>query len=238
MRALFISDLHLCEQVPENTAAFLRFLEGPTRRAQALYILGDLFEYWAGDDDRTGLADTVAEALRGAACDGTQLYFVAGNRDFLLGERFAEHAGLTRLTDPTCIELDGSAFLLTHGDTLCTDDETYQRFRTQVRNPAWQQAFLAKPLQERRAMIEQLREHSESAKQTKALEIMDVNTAAVADAIRQNGYPCLIHGHTHRPGHHRFELDGRACHRWVLPDWHGKAVYLRWDGRALAFGEA
>lgn len=238
MKALFIADLHLCEQESETTAAFFDFLKDTAPTADALYILGDLFEYWAGDDDETPLSRDVAEALARVSKQGTRCYFVAGNRDFLLRDRFANAADLQILPDPTLINLDGHRFLISHGDALCTDDATYQQFRRQVRAPDWQTSFLAKPLAERRQVIEQLRRHSETAKRDKALDIMDVNPNAVADLLRRNDYAPLIHGHTHRPAHHTLTVDGKTCERWVLSDWHGNATYLEWDAGTLKYGGA
>lgn len=236
MRALFISDLHLCEQEPGNTRALLAFLETTAARADALYILGDLFEYWAGDDDDTPLARAVAEALRLVVERGTSAYFVAGNRDFLLGPAFAARAGLTLLPDPSPVIVNGQRFLVSHGDALCTDDDAYQQFRRQVRDPVWREDFLSKPLAQRRQLVEQLRRHSEEAKRGKSLEIMDVNQRAVAALLRAHDYPWLIHGHTHRPARHALQIDGRHCERWVLSDWRGSPTYLEWDAGRLAFG--
>ncbi|NMF95965.1 UDP-2,3-diacylglucosamine diphosphatase [Aromatoleum toluolicum] len=231
MSALFIADLHLADQRPDNTRAFLDLLAGRAREVGSLYILGDLFEYWAGDDDRDSpLNREIGDALATLAARGTQIGFVAGNRDFLVGEHFARRAGLIILSDPTVVDLDGRRVLLTHGDTLCTDDHAYQAFRQQVRDPQWQRAFLARPLEERKQVIDGLRRHSETAKQEKAMEIMDVNTAAVDALLRAHGYPTLIHGHTHRPARHLHQVDGRACERWVLSDWRGTASWLLWDG--------
>ncbi|MBD5800751.1 UDP-2,3-diacylglucosamine hydrolase [Azoarcus sp. Aa7] len=237
MSALFIADLHLADQCPDNTRALLDLLAGQAREVGSLYILGDLFEYWAGDDDRDSpLNREVGEALARLAARGTQIGFVAGNRDFLVGEHFARHAGLIILADPTVVDLDGRRVLLTHGDSLCTDDHAYQAFRQQVRDPQWQRAFLSRPLEERKLVIEGLRRHSETAKQEKAQEIMDVNTAAVDALLRAHDYPTLIHGHTHRPARHLHQVDGRACERWVLSDWRGTASWLLWDGTDFRSG--
>lgn len=233
MKALFIADLHLCEQEPKTVRAFLDFLRETAAGADALYILGDLFEYWAGDDDRTPLTITVATALKALADQGTQCYFLAGNRDFLLGPEFAALAGLQILADPTLITLDGRSLLLSHGDALCTDDAAYQQFRRQVRTATWQKEFLHKPLPQRREVIEQVRRHSETAKREKVLEIMDVNRDAVADLLRRHDYVSMIHGHTHRPATHSLLIDGHSCERWVLSDWHGAPTYLMWDNGAL-----
>lgn len=234
METYFISDLHLAEDRPALTAVFEAFLRGPCRQAKALYILGDLFEYWAGDDDADApLNRRVAAALAREAERGLAIYFMAGNRDFLLGPAYARQAGMTLLPDPSEAVLDGQRLLLMHGDSLCTDDAPYQAYRRQVRDPAYQAGFLAQPLAARHAFIEQLRQKSEAAKQEKAAEIMDVNAEAVAAVFRKHGFPILIQGHTHRPAHHRLEVDGRACERWVLADWHDSAPYLAWTGSAL-----
>ena len=228
--ALFISDLHLSDAQPDTLRVFMSFLRGPARSAEALYILGDLFEYWAGDDDLDApLRRTVRDALTDLSRAGGSIFFLAGNRDFLLGNAFAQAARIELLPDPTLIEIAGQAVLLTHGDTLCTDDHAYQAYRKQVRDPAWQSAFLARPLAERKQIIEGLRQQSEAAKQVKATAIMDVNPSAVAALLREYAYPVLLHGHTHRPAHHRLRVDGRDCERWVLEDWHNDAPYIRWD---------
>ncbi len=238
METLFISDLHLSEERPDLLAQFLAFVEGPARNAAALYILGDLFEYWAGDDDGDApLPRQVAQALAAAQGRGLAIHFMAGNRDFLIGPDYARQAGMTLLPDPTVIELDGQRLLLLHGDSLCTDDVAYQTYRAQVRNPAFQAQFLAQPLAARRAFIEQIRQKSEAAKSEKAEEIMDVNADAVADVLRQHDFPILIHGHTHRPAHHRLDVDGRTCERWVLSDWRDSAPYLAWTGTGLEYRE-
>lgn len=234
MKAQFISDLHLCEERPETTRAFLAFLDGPARRADALYMLGDLFEYWAGDDDDSPLIGTVCAALCGLVSAGTRLFFLAGNRDFLIGPGFAERVGLRLLDEPSLIELDGTRALLSHGDTLCTDDQAYQAYRRQVRDPAWIRGFLDRPLAERKQFIENIRQQSERAKRMKQAEIMDVNADAVETLLRTYDYPLLIHGHTHRPARHLHRVDGRDCERWVLADWHDEAHYLAWENGTLS----
>ncbi len=228
MPTLFISDLHLDDTRPQITDLFASFLAEKARGADALYILGDLFESWIGDDDDAPLARRVAEGLRGLRDSGVPIHFMHGNRDFLLGVDFAERAGMTLLTDPTVVDLHGERTLLMHGDTLCTDDVEYQKFRTLVRNPVWQAQFLGKPLAERRAFAAQAR--GESRKQTamKAAEIMDVNPDAVESAMRTHGVRRLIHGHTHRPATHRFDLDGAAAERIVLGDWYEQSSVLTW----------
>jgi UDP-2,3-diacylglucosamine hydrolase len=228
MATLFISDLHLDEARPRIVDLFARLLANEAREATALYILGDLFESWIGDDDDATLAMSVADALRALRDSGVPIYFMHGNRDFLLGADYAERAGMELLIDPCVVELDGERTLLMHGDTLCSDDFDYQKFRALVRNPAWQAQFLGKPLAERRAFAAQAR--GESRKQTamKAAEIMDVNQAAVESAMRAHGVHRLIHGHTHRPATHRFELDGQAAERIVLGDWYEQSSVLTW----------
>ena len=226
--SLFISDLHLCPTRPAINALFMRFVLDIAPQAEALYILGDFFEYWAGDDD---LADpfhtTITDALAGLAKRGTRVYIMHGNRDFLLSDAFMRAAQATLLPDPTRIDLHGTPTLLMHGDTLCTDDVAYQQFRSMVRNTEWQRNFLAQPLSQRKSQIEDLRKKSAQEKSNKSAEIMDVNAEAVANTLRAQGYPRLIHGHTHRPARHSHNVDGMLCERWVLPDWYEAGGYLR-----------
>jgi UDP-2,3-diacylglucosamine hydrolase len=218
---LFVSDLHLCQERPQATRLFLNFLANQARNAQALYILGDLFEYWAGDDDVDDPHHRqVTEAMRGLAESGTALYVMHGNRDFLMGVGFAQASGAVLLPDPILIDLHGRRALLTHGDLQCTDDVEYQVFRSKVRDPLWQQDFLAQPLAQRKAQIAALRARSEQEKSYKDAAIMDVNASAVADLLRSHDFPpLLIHGHTHRPSRHAVEVDGKRCERIVLADW-------------------
>ena len=234
--SLFISDLHLCPSRPQITAEFIAFLETKAPAAEALYILGDLFEYWAGDEDVDDAHHRdIVLALGTLAVTGTQIFFMHGNRDFLLGLEFAKAAGLTILPDPTPLNLYGKRALLSHGDALCTDDVDYQEFRLQVRGPAWQQAFLQQPLASRKAQIEVLRRRSEQEKSHKTESIMDVNAEAVAALIRSHDYPeILIHGHTHRPARHQLQVDGHACERWVLGDWYEQGSCLRCDASSLS----
>jgi UDP-2,3-diacylglucosamine hydrolase len=229
MVTLFISDLHLEPARPAVTALFLGFLKQRARRAEALYILGDLFEAWIGDDDDAELGRVVADALRALSDSGVPLFFIHGNRDFLLGPRFAAASGIQLLPETVVIELTGEPILLMHGDTLCTDDVGYQDFRARVRDPAWQAHTLALPLPQRRALASQLRETSQQATQQKATEITDVNPAAVDAALRAHGVRHLIHGHTHRPAMHRWMLDGRPARRTVLGDWHLQGSVLCHD---------
>jgi len=228
--SLFISDLHLTEGRPEANERFIDFLEQKARGAGALYILGDFFEYWIGDDD---LAEpfnaVVAGLLAQLSKKGVPVSLMHGNRDFLIGARFCAATGARLLADPTVEAVEGEKTLLVHGDTLCTDDVEYQAWRRRARDPAFQAAFLAKSLPERRQAILQMREKSKEVVQGKAAEIMDVNDAAVHEALRRHRVRRLIHGHTHRPGRHALELDGRRCERWVLPDWYGSGGYLEVD---------
>jgi UDP-2,3-diacylglucosamine hydrolase len=226
---LFISDLHLCDSRPHIKQLFQRFLQETAAQAEALYILGDLFEYWAGDDDLDDPRHrAVVEAMAGLSASGVRLYLMHGNRDFLLSATFAQACGATLLPDPTLLELYGRRVLLTHGDALCTDDVEYQQFRRQARDPAYQQAFLEQPLAARKAQIEALRTRSEQAKSYKSESIMDVNADAVNELLRRHDYPeLLIHGHTHRPGVHDVAVDGHACQRWVLGDWFDSGNSLR-----------
>lgn len=225
--SLFVADLHLCDSRPETGRRFIDFLTHIAPHADGLYILGDLFEYWLGDDTLDApLHRHIAAALSALASTGTAVYFMHGNRDFLIAGQFARSCGAQLLNDPTLIDLYGASSLLMHGDTLCTDDVEYLKFREQVRDPEWQTQFLSQTLPARTALAEQARNRSESAKQEKTAAIMDVNDAAVAAALRQYHYPRLIHGHTHRPARHLVTLDQRTCERWVLPDWYNGGGYL------------
>ena len=229
-QTLFISDLHLSADTHAATGALLGFLRDTVPRVDALYVLGDLFEYWIGDE---GLdqphASQIAQAFRALADDGVRTYFMHGNRDFLIGERFAQTCGLQILADPTLVNLYGVPTLLMHGDTLCTDDREYQEFRATVRDPVWQSAFLAKSLDERLRAARDVRARSEQAKQVKNMAIMDVTQATVDQVFRANNYARIIHGHTHRPAHHQHRVDGRDCERWVLADWYEHGSYLMCD---------
>ena len=214
--ALFISDLHLQPSHPRTAAAFLRFLAEQASASAALYLLGDVFEYWAGDDDLdTPFHQAMINALRAVSNAGVLVYWMAGNRDFLVGERFAEAAGLTRLDEPHVISIAGQCIALVHGDAQCTADLGYMTFRAQVRDPAWQQQFLALPLVQRQAIIAGLREGSREAHGGKTMAIMDVTSQAVAALHAATGADIVIHGHTHRPALHR----AGTLRRYVLPDW-------------------
>lgn len=226
----FISDLHLAPDTPAANEALLGFLRDTAPSADALYVLGDLFEYWIGDEGLSHpFAGEIAGAFRTLTDGGVPVYFMHGNRDFLIGSRFAEASGMLILADPTLVNLYGCPTLLMHGDTLCSDDLEYQKFRAMVRNPAWQQSFLAKPLEERIRMAQEVRGKSEQAKQVKDMAIMDVTQTTVEQALRTHGYPRLIHGHTHRQARHEHRVDGRLCERWVLSDWYQQGSYLTCD---------
>jgi UDP-2,3-diacylglucosamine hydrolase len=233
---LFISDLHLSADQPHSLAAFRHFITRIAPQAEALYILGDLFEYWAGDDDLDDpFHAEVTTALRSLATHGTRLYLLRGNRDLLMGEALAHACHATLLNDPSLIDLYGTPTLLSHGDTLCTDDTEYQRYRATVHDAEFQRQFLAKPLAERKIYIAQLRNRSTTEKQTKDRTIMDVSDAAVATLLREYCYPRLIHGHTHRPNRHEHAIDGHCCERWVLGDWHQQGSALRCDSSGISW---
>jgi UDP-2,3-diacylglucosamine hydrolase len=233
-RALFISDLHLAGERPEANEQFFRFLQEEAVRADALYVLGDLFESWAGDEEltaRTGdpLAAEVAQGLRTLADAGVKVHVMHGNRDFLVGKGFLRASGAQLLDDPSVIKFAGKRLALLHGDTLCTDDHDYQAWRRKVRSAAWQREFLAKPLAARREAAAGLREKSKLAVGAKPAQIMDVNQEAVREVFRHLKLRHMIHGHTHRPARHEHEVDGARCERWVLPDWYGRGGYLALD---------
>jgi UDP-2,3-diacylglucosamine hydrolase len=223
-RALFVSDLHLQAAQPATAHAFFRFLTEQASATEALYLLGDLFEYWAGDDDRdSDFHRQVLAALRAVSDAGVALYWIAGNRDFLVGAEFARAAGLTLLAEPHVITIGAQRIALVHGDAECTDDSAYMAFRAQVRQAPWQQQFLAMPLGQRKAIIAGLREGSREAHGGKSVEIMDVTPSAIAALHAATGADTVIHGHTHRPALHR----NGALRRFVLPDWEPDATPAR-----------
>ena len=222
--ALFVSDIHLSPRMPKTADAFFRFLDEEARNTRQLYLLGDIFEYWAGDDDIDDPFNRkLVDALRALSDKGVQLYWMAGNRDFLAGEAFAQASGVNLLPDPYVARIGGQRVLLLHGDAQCIDDRDYMAFRSQVRNPEWQRAFLAKPLVERKAIIEGMREGSRDAQRDKPMAIMDVNHLAIERLFTEHQVNLMIHGHTHRPDTHRTE----AGTRYVLPDWDFDHVPLR-----------
>lgn len=230
LHTLFVSDLHLHPSRPETARLFRDFLAGLAKSAQSVYILGDLFDAWAGDDD---LADpfnaVIAADLRALADGGVRISLLPGNRDFLIDHPFAAAAGLTLLSDETVIDLAGTKTLLLHGDTLCTDDREYQAFRQKVRSAQWRRDFLAQPLATRKTEIERLRSLSENRKRIKPMDLMDVSGAAVEQAFVRYGVTRMIHGHTHRQARHADTIQGRPCERWVLPDWDNGAQVLACD---------
>lgn len=214
--ALFISDLHLQPSHPATSAAFFAFLKDRAMAAESLYLLGDLFEYWAGDDDLETLhPQLVAKALRAVSDAGVKVYWIAGNRDFLVNTGFADAAGLTLLDEPHVTSIGGHRIALVHGDAQCTDDVKYMQFRAQVRTQQWQQQFLSLPLAKRKEIIAGLREGSREAQSGKNDEIMDVTPQAIDDLFDATGADVIIHGHTHRPALHQY---GQRK-RYVLPDW-------------------
>ncbi len=230
MTTLLISDLHLHPGAPEVTDGFMQWLEQRASDADTLYVLGDFFDAWIGDDlldlvdnDPTGsaaLAARVASALHRLAAQGTEIFIMHGNRDFLLGKRFADAAGAQLLDDPSVVELGDSKALLMHGDSLCTRDAAYMAFRQQARDPEWQRQILDMPINERIALARQLREQSGEANSNKAEDIMDVTPEEVIHSMRQHRVTTLIHGHTHRPAVHELDIDGEPAKRFVLGDWH------------------
>ncbi|MGD2056995.1 MAG: UDP-2,3-diacylglucosamine diphosphatase [Gammaproteobacteria bacterium] len=228
---LFISDLHLDAQRPATTRLLLDFLGSRCRVAEALYILGDLFESWIGDDDESRLHTTIIAALRAAVAAGTAVYLMHGNRDFLLGERFAEQTGCTLLDDPARIDLYGQATLLMHGDKLCTGDAAYLAYRSRIRDRQVRQAFLDKSLPERRYIAAILRRTSHAANRTKPDSILDVDPVAVIRTMSEYRVCQLIHGHTHRPAIHDLTVAGHPARRMVLGDWTRQGSVLACTAR-------
>jgi UDP-2,3-diacylglucosamine hydrolase len=234
---LFISDLHIDANSPEITQQFVDLLAGEARHADALYILGDLFESWVGDDGVDSHQRMAIAALKSLADHGVPCFVMHGNRDFLLGDRFCAMSGARLLPDPVIVTLYGERVLVMHGDALCTDDRPYQRLRATVRDSEWQRQFLALSLSARRALAGAARVGSRA--HTAALEytIADVNSESVEMALRKAGTATLLHGHTHRPAIHPLHVDDRPCTRIVLGDWHARGCVLRWNvaGPELAF---
>ena len=234
MTTLFVSDLHLDPARPEITALFLRFLGEEASGADALYILGDLFEAWVGDDDPSTTGQQVADGLRRLADTGVPAFFIHGNRDFLVGQDYARRAGLCILPDPAVVSLYGEPVLLMHGDLLCTDDHAYQAFRAQTRDPHWQAKFLAQPLAARQAFAAQARQASMSRQQdmidgdrASFEAVTDVNSQAVEATLARFGVATLVHGHTHRPAMHAVRIGDREGRRIVLGDWYEQGSVLR-----------
>ncbi|MFO1415374.1 MAG: UDP-2,3-diacylglucosamine diphosphatase [Burkholderiales bacterium] len=236
--ALFLSDLHLSPDRPAAVAAFRAFCTGPARAASAVYILGDLFDWWVGDDQMRDpfVADVVA-TLRALSDAGVPLFVGRGNRDFLLGDRFARATGATLLPDVTVADLAGTPTLVSHGDELCTEDADYQAYRARMRDPATQARLLRLPYPVRRLIASYLRRRSRDEKARKPEAIMDVTPAAVADAFRRHDVARMIHGHTHRPARHVHDVDGTPRERHVMADWHDRGHYLAVDADGVRVHE-
>ena len=231
---LLLSDLHLAPERPSALAAFHRFAQGPARSAAAVYVLGDLFDAWIGDDQlREPYARAIAEDLRGIVQSGVPVYVARGNRDFLLDERFLAASGAMLLPEHTIVDLGGIRTLLTHGDELCTDDIDYQRFRKWARNRSVQAPFRWLPYSVRRHVGLNLRQQSRAAIARKPEAILDVNQAAVEDTFRRLGVTRIIHGHTHRPARHALDVDGTRRERYVLADWHDDGQFLEVDANGV-----
>lgn len=240
MTTYFISDLHLTPTRPVGLKLFQDFLAQQAPDVDSLYILGDLFEFWIGDDAAVQLgADQCLSALRQLSDQGLNLYFMSGNRDFLIGEQFADTTGCQLLNEPTVIELDGQPVLLLHGDSLCTDDIEHQSFRKTVDDPKWRQQFLAMTIEQRLAMAQDARNQSQLHQMAVSMEIMDVTQSAVKRAMTDAGVSTLIHGHTHRPAVHEFNLNGNQAKRIVLGDWYQQSSWLVVDeqGYHLTIGD-
>lgn len=223
MTTFFISDLHLHESRPQITRAFFQFLQTRAKGADKLFILGDFFDAWIGDDDDAPLNSEVAAELKKLSDTGTNIFLMHGNRDFLLGEKFAKQAGSQIIPEYRTIDLYGEPTLLLHGDSLCTDDAEYMAFRQQVRSAQWQQQILSQPLPVRRALAAQMREKSQTMNSLKAEDIMDVNQTEVIKAMVDADVKRMIHGHTHRPAKHSLTINGKQAERFVLGDWHDTA---------------
>jgi UDP-2,3-diacylglucosamine hydrolase len=233
MHTLFISDLHLHESRPQVTRAFFKILYTQAVHAEALYILGDFFDAWIGDDDNSDLAQDVANGLHKLRELGVAIYFMHGNRDFLLGATYAKKAGMELIPDGITIDLYGTPTLLMHGDSLCTDDVEYQQFRAMVRSPQWQQQILAQPIAARRALAAQMRAKSQSMNSQKADDIMDVSPAEVLAQMEGAGVTRMIHGHTHRPARHQLVIAGKPAERIVLGDWHEAGWCIKADQNSI-----
>lgn len=228
-RHLFISDLHLAPERPDIIQLFIEFLHTQAVHAESLYILGDLVEYWLGDDDQAEGLNPVFAEMKQLADNGLKIYLMHGNRDFLMGEALAQRAGCKLIEDPSVIEFDQTPVLLMHGDTLCTDDVRYQQLRTMLREPAWQSDFLSKPLAEREQMARALRQQSREETSTKDEAIMDVNADAVSQAFSRHKVQLMIHGHTHRPAIHQLSINGKTAQRIVLGDWYSQGSVLEFN---------
>ena len=227
--SLLISDLHLCDAHQDLTAAFQHFCKEKATQAEALFILGDLSDAWVGDDDDGDTANTIRQTLKTVAAQGTAVYLMSGNRDFLMGAQLAEDCGASVLADPSVVNLHGNDALLLHGDSLCIDDSEYMAFRAQIQNPSAQQILLSKPLEERRQIAAMLRSQSKSANSNKAEDIMDVNQDEVVKQLENANVKLMIHGHTHRPAEHELQIASGTAKRLVLGDWGESIWYIKAD---------
>jgi len=225
-QTLFISDLHLDRERPEIIKLFVDFLKNEATEAEALYILGDLFEYWVGDDQPLPGLENCLAALQSLTENNIPVYFIHGNRDFLIGKRFADKTGITLLPESKVIDLYGTPTLILHGDTLCTDDVDYQKMRQMLRDLKWQEQFLSLPIETRIKEALKLREKSQQATEAKEEMIMDVNQTTVVSIMQENDVLQMIHGHTHRPAVHDLEIDGEEAKRIVLGDWYHQGSVL------------
>ena len=224
---LFISDVHLDPERPEIIHLFERFVDEVAIHAERLYILGDFLEYWLGDDDKAAGLEIVFQSLKKLSDSGVSIFFMVGNRDFLIGDVLAKKCGFKIIDEPFIESINEQTVLLMHGDSLCTDDTEYQQFRATVRDKAWQQQILARPLLEREQIARSMRQQSEYANSEKDFDIMDVNQNTVIDTMQKNDASLLIHGHTHRPAIHEFKVNSKPVKRIVLSDWHNKGSYIR-----------
>ena len=229
MSTLFVSDLHLEAERPDIGNQFIEFLKTDAMEADDLYILGDLFEAWVGDDDPNTHYAKIKMAIRKVVDKGVPVYFMHGNRDFMIGRQFANETGVEILPDPYPVDMYGQKALLSHGDALCTDDTQYQRVRRMTRDPDWQASILAKPLKERLRIAEEARRQSLEQTLNLTMNIMDVNQDEVKRVITEHGVDVLLHGHTHRPGIHTVDLGRRKARRIVLGDWYQQGSVLRWN---------
>ena len=226
----FISDLHLTPERPEATQWFSSFMENSVSQVNAIYILGDLFEYWVGDDASEKIGQQQVESvLKKTSDNGIKIYFMHGNRDFLVGEEFAKRTGVELLTDPAMVRLGNENVLISHGDSFCTDDIEHQQARQYYLNRTWKIEFLKKPIEERITAAFSLRQQSEQGKQVKSIEIMDVNQETIENIMREYRVQKLIHGHTHRPAVHDFDIDGKPARRFVLGDWYTQKSILYFE---------
>lgn len=228
MTTLFIADLHLSPNAPDMTQAFLSFMSQQAPEADALYILGDLFDFWIGDDDKSDFANTIKTAIYQLTHQHqVPVYFIQGNRDFLLGQRFCQQTGMTLLADEVVIDLYGEQVLIMHGDTLCTDDQAYQSFRAKVHQPWLQWLFNHLPFALRRHIVNKIQRNARDEKHQKSMVIMDVNQRTVEQRLHEQKVQCLIHGHTHRPNVHHFLCGDKHAQRIVLGDWFEQGSYLQ-----------